>query len=81
MDGFTACQRAAPCRWCRDFQQVTGIEPKRRGPHGPLLICVARCESVDAAQQGIDTDLGAGLGIHLLDDDGTVQAVGATLGG
>ena len=59
---------------------MTGIEPKRRGPHGPLGLSVCY-ESVDAAQQGIDTDLGTGLGIHLLDDDGRVQAVLAALGG
>ena len=36
---------------------------------------------VDGTQQGVDADLGAGLGIHLLDDDGGVQAVLAALGG
>ena len=35
---------------------------------------------VDAAQQGVDTDLGAGLGVNLLDDDGAVQAVLTALG-
>ena len=30
MDGVTASQRTAPCRWCRDSQQITGTEPKKR---------------------------------------------------
>ena len=35
MDGFTACQRALPCRWCRDSQQVTGTEPKKSRVYDP----------------------------------------------
>ena len=37
MDGFTACQRALPCRWCRDSQQVTGTEPNKTAPSGAVL--------------------------------------------
>ena len=47
----------------------------------PLVSTVSAGQLVDATQQGIDADLGAGLGIHLLDDNGAVQAVGAALGG
>ena len=47
----------------------------------PLASTAFAEQLVDATQQGVDTDLGAGLGIHLLDDNGAVQAVGAALGG
>ena len=60
---------------------VTVVATKKRGD--PLVpSCHGRFASlVDAAQQGVDAHLGASLGIHLLDDDGAVQAVGAALGG
>ena len=50
MDGVTASQRTAPCRWCRDSQQVTGTEPKKSRvydpagevPQGPMAVVLHR---------------------------------------
>ena len=61
------------------LQKGSGLPEKNRGVHGLAGTPAGLWQRKSVAQQIVQAGLGAGLGIHPLDNDGSIQAVAATV--